>query len=127
MRAPSFILISATSERLRVMVPDEKENQAFGTFVCSKVEQAKSDKGEIELPNVREALSEGLGSKCSTIFSRNSKCGDRLPEPFIKRWPKVVSDPLTELMEQLPSTTCWHRSHTMTHAPTDKEITADRN
>ena len=84
------------------MAPDEKENQAFGTFVCSEVERAKSDKGKIELPNVCEALSEGLGSKCSIIFSRNSKCGDRLLEPFMNIWPRVVSDPLTELMEQLP-------------------------
>ena len=42
MRAPSSILISATSERLRVIVPDKKENQAFALFLLFKI---RTDKG----------------------------------------------------------------------------------
>ena len=54
-----------------------------------------------ELRSHSETPSGGFGSTCSIIFSRNSKCGDRLLEPFMKTWPRVVSDPLTKLMERL--------------------------
>ena len=79
------------------------KNQTFDTkFLVQKLNRLRETQEKNELLNVSETPSESFGSKCSIIFSRNSKCGGRLLEPFMKRWPRVVSDPLTELMEQLP-------------------------
>ena len=65
-----------------------------------KVEDSDEDKRKNEPRSHSETPSESSGSTCSIIFSRNSKCGDRLLEPFMNTWPRVVSDQLTEPIEQ---------------------------